>query len=91
MILAPLIGCLTPETFTREYLDAVCDGMIACDDAAAEESCAAFDAMEVHTMTCEKWDAEAAQACVDSMRESCGHVTPECEGPAFCEGRAYEE
>jgi hypothetical protein len=91
MILALLIGCLTPEMFTREYLDATCEGLIACDDAGADEICDSLDATEIPVMTCAEWDAGAAQSCVDSMRDSCGHVTPECKGQTFCEGRAYEE
>lgn len=81
-VLLVLVGCLTQERFEREWSPSICAGLEACGEDPADRS---IDCEGVRDpLDCATWDAEAAQACLDSLEESCGSDTPECDELPFC-------
>lgn len=84
MILAFIIGCLTPETFTSQYGLALCAGIEECG-AEVPEGLYCPDPPDLPPMECEEWDEDGARACLDAVESSCGTVPVECRGMKFCQ------
>lgn len=93
MILALLIGCLTPEAFFQEHLTNACAYYVECDGGPeADEGCEPAhlaDLAAASAAACSTWDATAAQACLDveqGQMATCDPFSRGCDFDAFCYG-----
>lgn len=70
MLVLLLVGCLTPESFGRQYGVRFCEELEACNGTTPEE--AGIDDCETHvdlTDRCPNFDAQAAAACLATKSE----------------------
>jgi hypothetical protein len=82
MILALLIGCLTPETFVERFSASHCDLAQECDDPSVEDS-----QCEGAVIDCPNWDPGLAAICLDAAEaRTCEDrdINDVCDFDVFC-------
>lgn len=90
MILALLVGCLTPETFGPRYAEIACSEVFDVSDFSGlgvetVDDCEDYMAAKFTAERCPDWDAEQAAECLDAEQER-AHIAPECDYHALgCE------
>ncbi len=88
MILALILGCLTPDSFFRERMEASCALAMECSPTYTPPSCEP-EALAAITHECPGgFDADLAAACLDSYdgTQTCEDPTLglECDIAAIC-------